>query len=87
MNAKQLADILTKNGYYPEVELAGRYAALRSAGLCARLPIPKMEPPCKAVAKLFAAIDGCDDGQQLEELHAFIEPDYVNWGEPIDVAA
>lgn len=87
MNAKQLAAMLTKNGYYAEVELAGRYAALRSAALCGRLPVPKIDAPCKSVAKLFAAIDACDDGQQLEELQAFIEPDYVNWGAPIDAAA
>jgi hypothetical protein len=86
MTAKQLADILTKNGYFAEVELAGRYAALRSSALCARLPMPKVDSPCDAVSRLFRAIESCDDGRALEELHAYIEPDYVNWGAEIDAA-
>ena len=82
MNMKAIAQRLMDAGHFLQVVTAGRYACFRSWDLTVKLSAPTPE-----VQELFDAIGACDDGHDLEELHAFIEPEYVNWGEPVDIAA
>ncbi len=86
MNMKAIANRLRAQGHHRELTVAGRYASFRSATLWCQMPeVAKYKSPKPEVQELFDAIDACDDGHDLEELHAFIEPDYVNWGTPVPV--
>jgi hypothetical protein len=82
-----IAQRLMNEGHHLELIVAARYASLRSATMWCQTPVAKYAAPNPKTAELFAAIDACDDGHDLEQLHAFIEPDYVNWGAPINAAA
>ena len=84
---KKIADRLIKEGHLSEVILAARYGCLRAWSLCCEAPIPAYPAPTPAVAELFEAVAACEEPEQLEELHAFVEDDYVNWGAPVSVAA
>lgn len=75
------AKILEHNGYANEVEYAAMYAMLRARAMWSRLPIPQIAPPCPAAAKLFKAIDKCNDAQTLEEFAWDIQPECLTWGD------